>query len=766
MSNSRLFLLFILLLATFFRFYQLPQLPAGLNFDEAGNGVAAAEILTGAPRIWWRIGGGKEPLWPLLVALSTAMWGYIPRALRLPAVMVGILSVAAVYPLTMSLFRNRQAYPIASLTMLGLAISGWHLHFSRLGFRAILLPLLSTLAFYFFWAGLTGTARDPLPAAPRFWRLTRRDLYFVLAAFFLALAIYSYLAARLLPVVLIVFVVLQWLMNRLWAWSDKGGRGISRPDSDSEVDRLDGAFSLKPAGPTVQQQQTGLLGPLVRLFALMILFLSPLIVYFLLNPNDFAARSEAVSIFNPAWNNGDLVGTAWRTLAITVGTYLGLPGDANPLVNLPYQSALPHILVPFFVLGLATSLYRAVRPTLAGSRQVASPSIQPPVSAHLFLICWWVIMLLPAILAPEGAPHHLRLIGTIIPTYTLVALGFIAAITLLVRLVSYVVSKSSPAQHLLKYTRRAAYLLIAICFVLLAGQTYANYFVLWPLSVDFTLPFDLYAVRLATTIAQAPDNATYVIPMDIRAGQEARHYTLDYLLAPYPSAAYTYLPVDERQAQASLTQSASGKDELRLVRWRADKHVEADAKEIVTYLLKTATEPRGRESFPVYDVESFYLRPSTDPQCTTGQRNNGMADCSPFVLPHLNQPLRATFDSLISLDAAYVQPRIDSSDRWLPVAVTFSPLAPMEVDYKASVRLLSPVGERVAQKDRVLAHDFHQGTSLWPAEPVNEYYLVPLPTNLSPGQYTVVLVIYHPDTLAALAAGGVVEVPLGTVQIR
>jgi hypothetical protein len=66
----------------------------------------------------------------------------------------------------------------------------------------------------------------------------------------------------------------------------------------------------------------------------------------------------------------------------------------------------------------------------------------------------------------------------------------------------------------------------------------------------------------------------------------------------------------------------------------------------------------------------------------------------------------------------------------------------------------------------VLAHDFHQGTSLWPAEPVNEYYLVPLPTDLPPGQYTVVLVIYHPDTLAALAAGGAVEVPLGTVQIR
>ena len=61
----------IILAATALRLYQLPTLPPGLNFDEAGNGVAAFDILRGTPKLWWRIGGGKEPLWPYLIALST-----------------------------------------------------------------------------------------------------------------------------------------------------------------------------------------------------------------------------------------------------------------------------------------------------------------------------------------------------------------------------------------------------------------------------------------------------------------------------------------------------------------------------------------------------------------------------------------------------------------------------------------------------------------------------------------------------------------------
>ena len=102
----------------------------------------------------------------------------------------------------------------------------------------------------------------------------------------------------------------------------------------------------------------------------------------------------------------------------------------------------------------------------------------------------------------------------------------------------------------------------------------------------------------------------------------------------------------------------------------------------------------------------------------------------------------------------------------MSVAIALAPLMPMEMDYKASLRLISPAGELVAQKDRILKHNFHQGTSLWPPETVNEYYLLSIPADLPSGNYSVVVVIYHPDTLAPLIADGLAEVPLGQVRIE
>jgi hypothetical protein len=769
MSQRRLLIVLILLIATFLRFHRLPDLPPGLNFDEAGNGVAAAEILAGAPRLWWRIGGGKEPVWPYLTALGTVLWGNNPLTLRLLAAMVGVLSVAALYPLTIALFRGRYAFVIAALAMLGLATSAWHLHFSRLGFRAILLPLLSSLAFYCFWSGLTAAARQAVPDNRPFWRVSRRDSCFMWAAFYLALAVYSYLGARLLPVVPIVFAVLQWSRDRLLVWwFRRGGFPESRHGTDTAETNPN--ENLHQTGSVPQGEAASLFFSLGKLLIYLGLFLSPLIVYFLLNPQDFAARATTVSIFNPAWHKGDLAGTAWRTLTLTAGTYLGLRGDANPLVNLPDQPALPLILVPFFVTGIVASLVELFHPIFAGVWRADLRSTRLRISPHLFLLCWWGIMLLPALLAPEGAPHHLRLIGTIGPTYILVATGFVTLAALLVRLLSFAgisVVRSLPRR---KQVSRIAGLLAVVCFTLIGLRTYTNYFKWWPNSVDFTLPLDLYAVRLASSISDAPEDVAYIIPMDIRAGDEARHYTLDYLVSPRRSGAYTYIPVDERNTESLLARAAAGRDELRLVRWTGDKHLEADAKEIVTLLLATTTRSVGLESFPVYEVETYSLEQLDEPDCATNPKIGGSGKCGrpdqPFELPPIDQPVQAEFEGLLRLEAAYVAPKIDPTYRGLVAAVTLAPLAPMDVDYKASVRLLGPAGERVAQKDRVLAHEFHQGTSLWPPETVNEYYLLSVPADVPAGEYTVVMVIYHPDTQAALTAGGAIEVPLGTVQIE
>jgi hypothetical protein len=720
MGNPQSTILATLLIATFLRLFHLPTLPPGLNFDEAGSGVAALEILSGAPKIWWRLGGGQEPLWPYLTALSTAVLGNMALALRLPAALVGILSVAAVYPLLLALrpggsgTNRRDAHLIALLAALGLALSDWHLHFSRLGFRAILLPLLSTLAFYFFWHSLK---------VSRFMFHVYVNISLVMASLFTALAIHSYLAARLLLLVPLLFFTLQWLIGRI--------RRLL-PAQNNPASASPQTLPFFPASS---------LSFLISYFLFLLLFLSPLILYFSLNPADFVARSTTVSIFNPAWNNGDLFGTAWQTLTATLDTFFGLQGDSNPLVNLPGEPALPPLLVPFFCLGMLLSLYRSFFPTFEPSSRRPPMGNLPTPSPHLFLLCWWTIMLLPALLAPEGAPHHLRLLGAIVPTYVFVAIGLVATTNFLI---SYASRFMPPAS-----ASRLTYLLPATCYLLLAVQTYTNYFVRWPASVDFTLPFDLYAVRLAGDIAQSPPGVGYVLPMDLRAGEEARHYTLDYLLGFHQSRPYTYIPVDEHSAAALLTQAADSKQQLRVVRWTNDKHREADAKEIVTYLLATTAHFQGRESFPVYDIETYTLPDSR----------------TIFSLPIINQPIGANFDNLLRLDAAFVpssaQPGAD-----LPIALTVAPLAPMPVNYKISLRLINPGGQRVAQKDRLLLHNFHQGTSLWPPETVNEYYLLPVPPEASPGVYTVVTVIYQPETLAPLIAAGQAEVPVGQVSLK
>jgi hypothetical protein len=689
-------MLAVLLIAAWLRLYELPMLPPGLNFDEAGSGVASLEILSGAPKIWWRLGGGQEPLWPYLAALSTAGLGNIPLALRLPAALTGVLTIAAVYPLLLvfRLGNQRDTHLIALLTALGLALSDWHLHFSRLGFRAILLPLLSTLAFYFFWRSL-GSRQKPVaryflvPGVP--------DAALALSALFTALAIYSYLAARLLPLVPLLYWLLHWLIGKI------------QPKMNP------------PLFPLL----------LTTYSLLLLLFLLPLILYFSSNPTDFVARSTNVSIFNPAWNHGDLPGTAWHTLITTLGTFFGRHGDPNPLVNLPGQPALPPLLVPFFCLGLLISFYRVFSP---------APLLSRP-SPHLFLLCWWAVMLFPAILAPEGAPHHLRLIGTIVPTSAFVAIGLTTTASTLVN----VLRLRFHAPRVTPLLLTPYFLLPAICYMLLGLQTYTNYFIRWPDTVDFTLPFDLYAVRLAGDIAHAPPAVAYVLPMDIRAGEEARHYTLDYLLGR-PA---TYLPVDEQNAARLLTEAADGKEQLRVVRWTGDKHREADAKEIIAYLLETNTRFQGRESFPVYDVETYTL---------PGRQTI-------FALPAIKQPIGANFDNLLRLEAAFV-PGSAARGGWLPVALTLRPLAKMEVDYKVSLRLTGPTGERVAQKDRILLHNFHQGTSLWPPEPVNEYYLLPVPATTPPGDYSLTVVLYHPQTLAPVVAAGLAEVPMGQVSIK
>lgn len=179
-------MLFCLMTAATLRLSDLPQVPAGVHYDEAANGILASEIgLKGEHPLFITSYTGKEVLFFYLAGGLMRLLGDSVFTLRLAAALVGIVTVAAVYWLGLELFRDRRVALVAAAL---LAISFWHLLFSHLGFRAITQPLLQTLTVAALLRGL---------------RLEQRK-WLLLSGIFLGLTAYTYLAARLFPVLLLL----------------------------------------------------------------------------------------------------------------------------------------------------------------------------------------------------------------------------------------------------------------------------------------------------------------------------------------------------------------------------------------------------------------------------------------------------------------------------------------------------------------------------------------------------------------------------------
>jgi hypothetical protein len=347
-------------------------------------------------------------------------------------------------------------------------------------------------------------------------------------------------------------------------------------------------------------------------------------------------------------------------------------------------------------------------------------------------------MLLPGVLAPEDAPHHLRIIGTAPATYVFVAIGLMQIVAIIHKsLDSYAVSERPSVLSAYPISTFAILLFLPIALV-----TARDYFVRWMRLPELYMAYDGYAVELAGEMAKETDPSTiFVIPMDLRAAHEARHYTLDFFYQG--EVPYSYLPVDEATVAVQLTEIASGHDTLRVVRWLQDKHAAADEREVVAFLLARDARLVGEEAFPVYMIETWRL-PSTSTR---------------FSLPAIEREVGATFDGLLRLEAADVSTRGET----VAVALRWAPLAAMGVDYKASLRLVAADGRVAVQKDRFLKHNWHQGTSLWPPETVDEYYFF---SSVHLGEYEVRVVVYHPETLAPLMVDGSEELSLGRVTIE
>ena len=363
----------LLLTAFGMRLYRLNDLPPGLFHDEAYNTLDAQALAAGLPhpRFYdsWEIYArtvhttwppattrfpvflegnyGREPLFHYLGALAVALVGPRVWALRLVSAVAGVLAVLAAHMATRELFAD-EPHRARRLALLATAVAtGIYslLAFSRLGLRIITLVTFEGFAVALWWRA----GRD---LRLRWWAL---------AGLLLGLAQYTYIPARLLPVIL-AYPTLVWLKRRS------------------------------------RQRPRLLRGTLLALLVASAV-IAPLFIFFVRYPAYLTLRAKAIAAVTPERGPAVMIANVERTLGGLIWR-----GDPNPILNLPNRPALDAVQSAFFVIGVIVCL-----------RQIRRP-------ARPFLLIWAMMMHIPSVVSGV-APTFGRSIGGILPVAVIAAIG-------------------------------------------------------------------------------------------------------------------------------------------------------------------------------------------------------------------------------------------------------------------------------------------------------------------------------------------------------
>ncbi|MBI5564418.1 MAG: glycosyltransferase family 39 protein [Chloroflexi bacterium] len=371
-------LLAIIWLGTWLRVWQLGQIPPGLNYDEAKYGTDAISIMQGQGFPGFPANFGREPLFSYVTAGAFMLFGVSPWAVRLVSAAAGIITIPAVYILAARIFQDqpgRRREVLALLAAFMLAVLPWHFGVSRMAFRAILVPLFGTLAFYCLWRGLQ----------------LRQRRWLIVSGIFVGTSLHTYQAARLVPFLIIIALVLYALRYRLkFAWLVR---------------------------------RTVLIG----LVALIVF--APLGYYFLTHPGAFLERAMQANVAQQAEGSGEKAAIIARNSLAVLGMFT-FWGDEDSRFNTYGRPVLDPILSLLFAGGLIVSGRRFRQPEYA------------------FVLIWLIVMLIPSMLA-NFAPSFKRTVGSIPPTVFMIVLGLDGAWQIAARLVSRARPAFRPAGRVL-----------------------------------------------------------------------------------------------------------------------------------------------------------------------------------------------------------------------------------------------------------------------------------------------------------------------------
>ena len=289
----------IVLIAAFLRIYQLNKIPPGLFYDEAFNALQARDVVQGTNRPVFFTGNyGEEPLQMYVAAGLFALAGESPWTLRLSCALLGLLLVPAVYFCASVFFPGRRLLAL-SAALIG-AFLYWAVSLSRIGWETNSLPAVLTLS-----AGAMMVAYSTCTVR---WGAA--------AGFLVGATLYTYLASRVWPL-----VILLWVGYLLVG---------HRKELRSRI-------------------RSG-----VVLAVIAILTVAPLAFFFLTNPEAFLGR--AGQVMQPDSLATNVVRTAGMFFVV---------GDTDPRDNLAGRPVLDPVLAVVFLVGLGVTVQRAGKPTYA-----------------------------------------------------------------------------------------------------------------------------------------------------------------------------------------------------------------------------------------------------------------------------------------------------------------------------------------------------------------------------------------------------------------
>ncbi|MGC9031250.1 MAG: ArnT family glycosyltransferase [Minisyncoccia bacterium] len=197
-----IFFLIILVIAIFLRLWKLNLIPPGFYYDIAVNGNNALESLeTHNFKVFYTDNNGREGMMMWLIAFSFLLFGKSILSIKIIAAIIGVFTIIIFYFLSneISIYlkddlkENSEIFPY--IATLSLATSFWHINFSRIGFRSILLPLFLCLPFYFLLKGIR----------------EKKYFFFAISGFSLGLGLYTYPSFRMVIFVLLISVIFYFL---------------------------------------------------------------------------------------------------------------------------------------------------------------------------------------------------------------------------------------------------------------------------------------------------------------------------------------------------------------------------------------------------------------------------------------------------------------------------------------------------------------------------------------------------------------------------